>query len=59
MRRCSNCNKEMRSGYCIADGFQYFCCDECLHKFYTESEYLDMYDNGNGDSYWTTWEDDD
>ena len=59
MRVCSECGKPMRSGYIIADGYQYFCSDECLYKNYSESEYLDMYDDGNGDSFWTTWECDD
>lgn len=58
MRKCTNCGKPMRSGYVIADGFQYFCSDECLYSIYTPEEYLDMYDDGNGDSFWTTWEDD-
>ena len=56
MRICSECGKPMRSGYVIADGFQYYCSDDCLHKNYTEAEYLDLYDNGNGDSYYTQWE---
>lgn len=56
-RRCSECKKEMSEGYCIENGEEYYCSDECLHKHYTESEYLEMYDDGNGDSYWTQWED--
>lgn len=56
-RFCSECNKQMNEGYCINDGLEYYCSDECLHKHYTEEEYLQMYDNGNGDSYWTVWED--
>ena len=30
--------------------------DYILHKNITEEEYLKLYDNGNGDSYWTEWE---
>lgn len=57
MRICSECKKKMNDGYCIDGGLEYYCSDECLHKHYTEEEYLDMYDDGNGDSYWTEWED--
>ena len=59
MRTCSECSKQMSEGYCIDNGYEYYCSDECLHKRYTEEEYLDMYDSGEGDSYWTTWECDD
>ncbi len=57
MRKCSECNKVMYSGYCINGGEEYYCSDECLRKHYTEEEYLEMYDDGDGDSYWTEWED--
>lgn len=55
-RECSECGKEMNEGYCIENGLEYYCSDECLHKHYTEEEYEEMYDDGNGDSYWTEWE---
>ena len=55
MRICSECKKKMIEGYCIYDGLEYYCSDECLHKHYTEEEYLEMYDEDN--SYWTEWED--
>lgn len=55
-RTCTECGKEMTQGYCIENGEEYYCSDECLHKHYTQDEYLEMYDNGNGDSYWTEWE---
>lgn len=55
-RVCTECGKEMNKGYCIADGLEYYCSDECLHKHYTQQEFNEMYDNGNGDSYWTEWE---
>ena len=57
MRYCSECGKPMREGYCIDNGLEYYCSDECLHKHYTEEEWLDMYDDGNSDNYWTQWED--
>ena len=59
MRKCSHCGKQMTQGYLIHDGNEYYCSDECLHKHYTEEEYLNLYDDGNGDSYWTEWECDD
>ena len=49
-RTCTECNKEMTQGYCIESGEEYYCSDECLHKHYTQNEYLEMYDNGNGES---------
>ena len=56
MRICSECGKKIVQGYCIENGLEYYCCDKCLHIHYTEKEYLNMYDNGNGDTYWTEWE---
>lgn len=55
-RTCSECGKSMNSGYCINNGEEYYCSDECLHKHYTDEEYDEMYDDGNGDSYYTEWE---
>ena len=46
----------MTEGYCIEGGIAYFCSDNCLHKHYSKSAWTDLYDNGDGDSYWTTWE---
>ena len=57
-RICSECGKKMKAGYCINNGMEYFCSEDCLHKHYSEEEYLEMYDDGNGDSYWTEWDDD-
>lgn len=57
MRTCSQCGKKMVAGYCIEGGSAYYCSDECLHANLTEKEYLELYDNGEGDSYYTEWED--
>jgi len=57
-RRCEACNKEILEGYCIDGGEEYYCSDDCLHTKYTDKEFQEMYDDGNGDSYWTEWEDD-
>lgn len=55
-RTCDECNKEMTKGYCIENGMAYYCSEKCLHKNMTEEEFNELYDNGNGDSYWTEWE---
>lgn len=51
--KCTECNKPMNEGYCIEDGLEYYCSDECLHKHYSDEEYAEMYDEGN--VYWTEW----
>lgn len=55
-RTCTQCDKEMTKGYCIENGIEYYCSEECLHKNISEEEFNELYDNGNGDSYWTEWE---
>lgn len=55
-RICSECGKEMTEGYCIENGLEYYCSDECLHKNISEEEYNRLYDDGYGDTYWTEWE---
>lgn len=55
-RYCSICGKEMTEGYYNEDEFQYYCSEECLHKDYTDEEYNELYDNGNGNFYYTSWE---
>lgn len=53
--KCDECDTPMNEGYCLFGGEHYYCSDECLHKHYTEAEWLDLYEDG-GDSYWTEWE---
>lgn len=55
-RICHECGKPMNSGYCVANGEEYYCSDECLHKHYTEEEWAAACNNTNSDSYWTEWE---
>lgn len=55
-RVCSICDKRFSEGYIYEDEYKYYCSNECLHKDYTEEEYLELYDNGNGTFYWTSWE---
>lgn len=56
-RICDHCKKEMNEGYCINDGQEYYCSKECLDQHYTEEEFSELYDDGNGDSYYTEWDD--
>lgn len=53
LRVCSECNQPMLDGYVIEGGLFYYCSETCLRKNMTEEEYLDLYDDGEGDSYWT------
>ena len=57
-RKCDSCDAGMNEGYVICGGEQYFCSDECLHKHYTAEQWNDMYADGEGDSYYTSWEED-
>jgi hypothetical protein len=58
-RTCDQCNNGMNEGYCIDSGNAYYCSEECLHKNMSQAEYLELYDDGEGDSYWTEWEEND
>lgn len=52
-RICTCCGKQMDSGYCIGDGEEYFCSDECLNAYYSEEEYEQMCQEDY--AYWTEW----
>lgn len=56
-RKCNECGKEITKGYSINDGDEYYCSNECLFNHYTPNEYTKMYDDGNGNSYYTEWDD--
>lgn len=56
-RSCDECGKPMTEGYCIDNGFEYYCSDECLEKNMTRAEFERLYADGEGDSYYTEWED--
>jgi hypothetical protein len=58
-RKCSDCGAGMNDGYVINGGVAHYCGDACLHKHMTPAEFLELYDDGDGDSYWTDWEADD
>jgi len=57
-QECNACGKGMNEGYCIGDGMEYYCSDACLHTEITHEEYMELYADGEGDSYWTTWYED-
>ena len=57
-RECDECGKGMNEGYCIDGGMAYYCSDECLHKNMTPEEWTELYNDGDGDSCWTTWDED-
>jgi len=56
VRCCDACGVVMTEGYCIGGGEEYYCTDTCLYTAMTEAEYLELYAEGDGDSYWTQWE---
>lgn len=56
-RICDECGKPMIVGY-VVDGCDTYCSDECLHKHLTDEEFNELYDDGDGDTYWTTWYED-
>lgn len=53
-RVCSECGQIMFDGFVINGGDEYYCSEQCLHKHYTEEEYLEMYSD-DGDTYYTQW----
>ena len=58
-RNCTACSAGMNEGYCINDGEAYYCGDACLGDYCTQEEWAELYADGEGDSYWTAWEDPD
>ena len=57
-RECTACKGGMNEGYCIESGIEYYCSDACLHTEITPEEWLELYNDGEGDSYWTDWSED-
>ena len=56
-RKCEKCDTVFNEGYCIENGEKYYCSKECLEEDMTDKEFLELYADGDGDSYWTSWED--
>lgn len=44
VRCCTECKEYVSQYYLIGDGDYYFCSDECLHEYYTQDEYYEMYE---------------
>lgn len=55
VRVCSACDHIMIEGFCIGNGEDYYCSKKCLTTELSWKEYLELYNDGNGDSYWTQW----
>ena len=55
LRLCSVCGSLMRDGYCEDMGAAYYCCDDCLHKEFTEESWAEECEE-NDQSYYTEWE---
>ena len=56
IRQCSVCGKLMCQGYVIESGDGYYCSDDCMQKDgMTREEFEELFNDGNGDSYWTEW----
>jgi hypothetical protein len=55
-RQCTACGAGMNEGYVINGGCEHYCSDLCLYKHMTFAEYQEIYADGEGDSYWTEWE---
>lgn len=55
-RSCNACGKAMSEGYCIEGGMEYYCSKVCLNTEISDEEFEELYDDGEGDSYWTEWE---
>jgi hypothetical protein len=56
-RKCNNCDESMKEGFVINGGCEYYCNEECLNKHYSKKTYTEMYNKGNSDTYWTTFDD--
>tara|TARA_R110000868_G_scaffold103241_2_gene284373 strand:- start:9261 stop:9551 length:291 start_codon:yes stop_codon:yes gene_type:complete len=57
-RQCDECKQGMNEGYVICNGEQYYCTDECLHKHFTHEQWYELHENGDGESYYSAWEED-
>ena len=53
-RRCSECGKLMREGYCADMGVAYYCSKDCLHSDFTDEEWAEECES-NDQSYFTEW----
>lgn len=57
-RTCSVCGEGMNEGFCDESTSGYYCSLPCRRSEFTDEEWNDRYDDGDGDCYWTDWTDD-
>ena len=55
VRKCSICGSPVIAGYCVNDGMDYYCSDDCLHMVFTDEEWELVYQTDGG--YYTEWYD--
>ena len=53
VRKCSICGSPVITGYCVNDGMDYYCSDDCLHMVFTDEEWSEAYEEDWG--YYTEW----
>lgn len=56
-QKCNECGKGMNEGYVIEGASECYCSDYCLDKHITPAEFEELHADGEGDTYWTEWED--
>lgn len=52
-RECTECGEKMLEGYCVNDGLEYFCSDECRDAWYSPEEWQELMEQDC--AYWTEW----
>ena len=53
MRKCEHCKCEINGGHVMYDN-EFYLCEECFNKFYTQEMAKKMYDDDL--QYYTEWE---
>lgn len=54
-RICDSCGSDMKVGYCVNGGEEYYCSEKCLNTKYSKEQWEEMWES-SGDSYWTEWD---
>ena len=58
-RKCTACGAGMNEGYVVDGGCEHYCSDLCLDQSMTAELYEELHADGDGDTYWTEWDDED
>lgn len=53
-RVCCLCDTITQEGY-IIEGYEFYCSEKCLHQVISAEEFMELYNDGKGDSYWADW----